>query len=88
MAIGITQNSKKPANAIAEMTKGMTASARSTTSLGMLPSLVSPLSSFGATASSATENQTINYYAAPNQSIDAELALLQAIQRAKVITGW
>jgi len=32
--------------------------------------------------------QTINYYAAPNQSLDAEQALFQAIQRSKVVTGW
>lgn len=32
--------------------------------------------------------QTINYYAAPNQSLDAEQALLQAVKRARVITGW
>lgn len=32
--------------------------------------------------------QTVNYYAAPNQSIDAEQALFQAIKRAKVVGTW
>lgn len=32
--------------------------------------------------------KTINYYAAPNQSVDAEQALFQAIKRAKVVAGW
>lgn len=32
--------------------------------------------------------QTVNYYAAPNQSIDAEQALFQAIKRAKVVGAW
>lgn len=32
--------------------------------------------------------KTINYYAAPNQSIDSEQALFQAIKRAKVVSGW
>lgn len=32
--------------------------------------------------------QTVNYYAAPNQSLDAEQALLQAIKRAKVVGAW
>jgi hypothetical protein len=31
---------------------------------------------------------SINYYAAPNQSLDAEQALLQAMRRAKVVAAW
>jgi phage-related protein len=34
------------------------------------------------------QGKTINYYAAPNNSLDAEQALFQAIQRSKVVTGW
>jgi TP901 family phage tail tape measure protein len=34
------------------------------------------------------DGKTINYYAAPNNSLDAEQALFQAIQRSKVVTGW
>lgn len=36
----------------------------------------------------ASSAQTVNYYAAPNQSIDAEQALFQAIKRAKVVGAW
>lgn len=32
--------------------------------------------------------KVVNYYAAPNQSIDSEAALFQAMNRAKVITQW
>jgi len=32
--------------------------------------------------------KTINYYAAPNQSIDSEQALFKAIRRAKVVAQW
>jgi hypothetical protein len=32
--------------------------------------------------------KTVNYYAAPNQSIDAEQALFQAMRRAKVVANW
>jgi phage-related protein len=31
---------------------------------------------------------TVNYYAAPNQSIDAEQALFTAMKRAKVLAAW
>ena len=33
-------------------------------------------------------NKTVNYYAAPNQSLDSEQALFQAIRRAKVVAAW
>ncbi len=53
------------------------------------PEVVTPLKDFermmGISNGSA---QTINYYAAPNQSIDSEQALFQAMRRAKVISGW
>lgn len=32
--------------------------------------------------------QTVNYYAAPNQSLDAEQALFTALKRAKVLSAW
>jgi hypothetical protein len=32
--------------------------------------------------------KTINYYAAPNNSLDAETALFDAIKRAKVVANW
>jgi phage-related protein len=54
------------------------------------PEVVIPLNRFedmmGLNGQGAS--QTVNYYAAPNQSLDAEQALFQAIQRSKVVTGW
>lgn len=35
-----------------------------------------------------TSGQTVNYYAAPNNSIDSEQSLFLAMRRAKVVTGW
>jgi hypothetical protein len=53
------------------------------------PEVVMPLDRFEQLMGiSSGSGQTVNYYAAPNQSIDAERALLQAMQRAMVITGW
>ena len=34
------------------------------------------------------QGKTVNYYAAPNQSIDSEQALFQAMRRAKVVANW
>jgi hypothetical protein len=34
------------------------------------------------------QGPTINYYAAPNQSLDAQEALATAVQRARVLTAW
>jgi phage-related protein len=87
MTLGIEKNSKNPVSAITDMTKKLTRAGSGSASYGMLPSLVSPQSSFGDSSTSNT-GQTINYYAAPNQSLDAEQALLQAVKRARVITGW
>jgi TP901 family phage tail tape measure protein len=54
------------------------------------PEVVTPLRDFermmGLDEKGASK--VINYYAAENKSIDSEQALLQAIKRAKVITGW
>jgi TP901 family phage tail tape measure protein len=54
------------------------------------PEVVTPLKDFermmGLDGSGGS--RVINYYAAENKSIDSEQALLQAIKRAKVITGW
>ena len=36
----------------------------------------------------AGTGQTINYYAAPNASLDSEQALFAAMRRAKVVAGW
>jgi phage-related protein len=53
------------------------------------PEVVMPLNRFEQLMGiNGSRGQTINYYAAPNQSLDAEQALLQAVKRARVITGW
>jgi SLT domain-containing protein len=53
------------------------------------PEVVVPLNRFEQMMGlNGAKGQTINYYAAPNQSLDAEQALLQAVKRARVITGW
>ena len=53
------------------------------------PEVVIPLDRFenmmGMTQGSG---KTVNYYAAPNQSIDAEQSLFQAMRRAKVVANW
>jgi phage-related protein len=53
------------------------------------PEVVMPLDRFekimGLTEQSG---KTLNYYAAPNQSIDSEMELFQAMRRAKVVANW
>jgi hypothetical protein len=87
MTLGIKQSSADPAKAVSQMANGVISSGEAYASFGMLPSLVSPQTSVSGASTNGT-NQIVNYYAAPNESIDAERALLQAMQRAKVITGW
>jgi len=53
------------------------------------PEVVMPLDRFEKIMGLTDSNgKTLNYYAAPNQSIDAERDLFQAMRRAKVVTGW
>jgi phage-related protein len=56
------------------------------------PEVVTPLADFermmGLEKDQTAKGQTINYYAAPNQSLDAEQQLFTAMKRAKVIAGW
>jgi hypothetical protein len=56
------------------------------------PEVVMPLNRFeqlmGLNSGGRGNGQTINYYAAPNKSLDAEQALLQAMQRTRVLTSW
>jgi hypothetical protein len=51
------------------------------------PEVVTPLKDFQAMVA-GSNSPTIVYNAAPNQSIDAEQALFQAIRRAKVVAAW
>lgn len=53
------------------------------------PEVVYPLKDFErAMGITGGGTKTIHYYAAPNQSLDSEQALFQAMKRAKVISGW
>lgn len=53
------------------------------------PEVVIPLDRFEKMMGLTDANgKTLNYYAAPNQSIDAERDLFQAMKRAKVVVGW
>lgn len=52
------------------------------------PELVTPLRDFERLVQEARGGQTVIYNAAPNQSLDAEQALFQAIKRAKVVGAW
>lgn len=54
------------------------------------PEVVVPLDRFEKMMSmdNGGGGKQLNYYAAPDQSIDSEQALFTAIRRAKVVTGW
>lgn len=53
------------------------------------PEVVTPLKDFERMMGIGDgAGKTINYYAAPNQSIDSEQALFTAIKRAKVVASW
>jgi hypothetical protein len=52
------------------------------------PELVIPLDRFESLVAAGSSGKTLNYYAAPNQSVDSEQALFQAMRRAKVVTSW
>jgi phage-related protein len=51
------------------------------------PEMVIPLNRFEQMMDSG-KGKTVNYYAAPNQSVDSEQALFQAMRRAKVVANW
>lgn len=54
------------------------------------PEVVTPLKDFERMMglNDRTGGNTVNYYAAPNQSIDAEQALFTAMKRAKAVAAW
>ena len=53
------------------------------------PEVVVPLDRFESMVGlSSGGGKTVNYYAAPNNSIDSEQALFQAMRRAKVVASW
>jgi hypothetical protein len=53
------------------------------------PELVIPLDRFESWMNiGAAGGKALNYYAAPNQSLDSETELFNAMKRAKVVVGW
>ena len=53
------------------------------------PEVVTPLKDFERmTGLDGDKGKTLNYYAAPNESLDAEEALFRAINRARVVATW
>lgn len=53
------------------------------------PEVVIPLSRFESMMGlSDSQSKTVNYFAAPNQSLEPEQALFQAMRRAKVVADW
>lgn len=52
------------------------------------PEVVIPLNKFESMMGMGGPGKSINYYAAPNQSLDNEQALFQAMRRAKVVANW
>jgi len=52
------------------------------------PEVVIPLNRFESMMGMGGKGKELNYYAAPNQSVDSEQELFQAMRRAKVVAGW
>ena len=53
------------------------------------PEVVTPLKEFERmTGLGESDGKTLNYYAAPNESIDSEMALFDAMRRARVVAQW
>jgi hypothetical protein len=53
------------------------------------PEVVTPLKDFERMMGiDGARGKTVNYYAAPNTSLDSEQALFDAMKRAKVLAGW
>ena len=52
------------------------------------PEVVTPLKDFERMMGISGGGKTVNYYAAPNQSLDSEQALADALKRAKVLAAW
>jgi len=53
------------------------------------PEVVTPLREFERmTGLGESDGKTLNYYAAPNESLDSEAALFDAMRRARVVAQW
>lgn len=90
LVIGIDKNSKKPIKAIQDVSNSIIGAAlNSPIMTATAPDTRAPIRGFEQTRGAADlSGKTIIYNAAPNQSIDSEAALFQAIKRAKVVAQW
>jgi hypothetical protein len=52
------------------------------------PEMVIPLDRFESMVNDLGSEKTVNYYAAPNQSLSSEQALFQAMRRARLVAQW
>jgi phage-related protein len=52
------------------------------------PEVVIPLDRFESMMGMGQQGPAVNYYAAPNQSLDSEQELFMAMKRAKVVAAW
>jgi hypothetical protein len=53
------------------------------------PEVVTPLKEFERmTGLDGDNGKTLNYYAAPNESLDSEQQLIMAMRRARVVAQW
>lgn len=77
-------------NKIPKLAKGGLVTTPTTAMIGEAgPEMVIPLKEFQQmTGTGEGASKVINYYAAPNQSLDAQQALFTAMKRGKVIAGW
>jgi hypothetical protein len=85
-AIAKSQTTKKQPTFMAE--GGLVTSATNAIVGEAGPEVVIPLDRFESMMGMSGGGKAVNYYAAPNQSIDSEQDLLQAMRRAKVVAGW
>jgi phage-related protein len=90
LVIGINKNASKPIEAIQSVSNSIIGAALTSSIMqGGFPDTSAPIKNFEQARSGADlSGKTIIYNAAPNQSIDSEAALFQAIRRAKVVAQW
>lgn len=90
LVIGINKNASKPIKAIKGVSNSIISAALNSPIVqGSAPDTSAPIKNFELARGSADlSGKTIIYNAAPNQSIDSEAALFQAMKRAKVVAQW
>jgi phage-related protein len=89
LADGISDSQKEVVKAMDKVNSLVDAGMSANVMIGTdAPAISSPLRDFESTSAANGMGNTVNYYAAPNQSIDAEQALFTAMKRAKVLAAW